>query len=175
MKPMVKQVKELIEASEPDMTVIEMNDELFACPRGIALWQEYRSRHPDGLKVPPADLTKRTDPELMPYAEHVDCCDDCNEISPEGVSLVLPFLERKNNMALKMVTFNGILTGQVSTLTSKCVVAAEEVTDDYTRTVRLTKVHIESVAETLPDDTYELSFDGMKQMLRYEGGFWNAI
>jgi hypothetical protein len=27
----------------------------------------------------------------------------------------------------------------------------------------------------LPDDTYELSFDGMKQMLRYEGGFWNAI
>jgi len=41
MKPIVKQVKELIEASEPDMTVIEMNDELFACPHGIALWQEY--------------------------------------------------------------------------------------------------------------------------------------
>jgi len=78
-------------------------------------------------------------------------------------------------MALKMVTFNGILTGQILTLASKCIVSAEAVTDDYTRTVRLTKIHIESVAETLPDDTYELSFDGMKQMLRYEGGFWNAV
>jgi hypothetical protein len=73
----------------------------------------------------------------------------------------------------KMVTFDGILTGQI--LTSKCVVSAEEVTDDYTRTVRLAKIRIQSVAETLPDDTYELSFDDMKQMLRYEGGFWNAI
>jgi hypothetical protein len=75
----------------------------------------------------------------------------------------------------KRVTFNGILAGQILTLTSKCVVSAEEVTHDYTRTVRLTKIHIESVAETLPDDTYELSFDDMKQMLTYEGGFWNAI
>jgi hypothetical protein len=75
----------------------------------------------------------------------------------------------------KMVTFNGILTGQILTSTSKCVVSAEEVTDDYTRTVRLARISIQSVAETLPDDTYELSFDGMKQMLRYEGGFWNAI
>jgi hypothetical protein len=73
----------------------------------------------------------------------------------------------------KMVTFNGILIGQV--LTSKCVVSAEEVTDDYTRTVRLAKIRIQSVAEMLPDDTYELSFDGMKQMLRYEKGFWNAV
>jgi hypothetical protein len=75
--------------------------------------------------------------------------------------------------ARRIVTFNGILTGQV--LTSKCVVSAEEVTDEYTRTVRLAKIRIQSVAEMLPDDTYELSFDGMKQMLRYEGGFWNAI
>jgi hypothetical protein len=36
MKTIVKQVKELIEASEPEMTVIEMNDELFACRHGIA-------------------------------------------------------------------------------------------------------------------------------------------
>jgi hypothetical protein len=75
----------------------------------------------------------------------------------------------------KMVTFNGILTGQILTSTSKCVVSAEEVTDDYTRTVRLARISIQSVAERLPDDTYELSFEGMKQMLRYEGGFWNAI
>jgi hypothetical protein len=31
-------------------------DEPFACPVGIALWEEYRSRNPDGLKVPLADL-----------------------------------------------------------------------------------------------------------------------
>ena len=83
----------------------------------------------------------------------------------------------EDNMAFtrKMVTFNGILTGQILTSTSKCVVSAEEVTDDYTRTVRLARISIQSVAERLPDDTYELSFESMKQMLRYEGGFWNAI
>jgi hypothetical protein len=52
----------------------------FACPVGIALWQEYRRRNPDGLKIPPVDLKDCTDPELMPYAEHVDSCDDCNEV-----------------------------------------------------------------------------------------------
>jgi hypothetical protein len=55
-------------------------EEPFACPVGIALWEEYRRRYPDGLKVPPVDLMDCTDPDLMPYAEHVDSCDDCNEV-----------------------------------------------------------------------------------------------
>jgi hypothetical protein len=55
-------------------------EEPFACPVCIALWEEYRRRMPDGLKVPPIDLMDCTDPELQPYAEHVDSCDDCNEV-----------------------------------------------------------------------------------------------
>jgi len=51
-----------------------------ASPVGLALWQEYTKRNPDGLKVPPKDLMNCTDPELMPYVLHVDTCDDCNEI-----------------------------------------------------------------------------------------------
>jgi hypothetical protein len=31
---------------------------------GEDLWQEYRRQNPDGLKVPPADLRARLDPEL---------------------------------------------------------------------------------------------------------------
>ena len=55
-------------------------EEPFACPIGNGLVREYRRRNPDGLKVPPVDLKDRTDPELMPYAEKVDSCDDCNEV-----------------------------------------------------------------------------------------------
>jgi hypothetical protein len=55
-------------------------EEPFACPIGVTLWEEYRRRNTDGLKVPPVDLMDCTDPELMPYAEHVDSCDDCNEV-----------------------------------------------------------------------------------------------
>ena len=51
-----------------------------ACPIGVAIWQEYRRRNPDGLKVPPVDLLDCTDLELMPYVVHVDSCDDCNEV-----------------------------------------------------------------------------------------------
>jgi hypothetical protein len=36
-------------------------EEPFACPAGIALWEEYRRRNPDGLKVPPIDLMDCTD------------------------------------------------------------------------------------------------------------------
>ena len=98
--------------------------------------------------VPPADLTNCTDPEITPYAKHVYSCDDCNEMTRSCQSCAA--IPRKDEqMALKIIPFNGILTGQVLTMTSKCVVAAEEVTVDYSRTVRLTKVHIERVAETL--------------------------
>ena len=31
-------------------------EEPFACPIGIALWEEYRRRNPGGLQVPPVDL-----------------------------------------------------------------------------------------------------------------------
>jgi hypothetical protein len=81
MKHILRRIRELIEASEPDTTVVELRrNEPFACPIGLALWQEHRRRNPDGLKVPPVDLMDCTDPELMPYAEHVDSCDDCNEV-----------------------------------------------------------------------------------------------
>jgi hypothetical protein len=56
------------------------HEEPFACPIGLALWQEYRRRNPDGLKVPPVDLLDCTDPELAAYVTHVDTCDDCNEV-----------------------------------------------------------------------------------------------
>jgi hypothetical protein len=55
-------------------------EEPFACPIGVALWEEYRRRTLDGRKVPPVDLKDCSDPELMPYIEHVDSCDDCNEV-----------------------------------------------------------------------------------------------
>jgi hypothetical protein len=56
------------------------NEEPFARPIGEDLRHKYRSRNPDVLKRPPVDLMDCTDPELMPYAEHVDSCDDCNEV-----------------------------------------------------------------------------------------------
>jgi hypothetical protein len=81
MKSIVRRVKELIEAAEPDMTVVGCGcEEPFACPVGIALWQEYRRSNPGGLKVPPLDTKDCTHPELMPYVTHVDSCDDCNEV-----------------------------------------------------------------------------------------------
>jgi hypothetical protein len=71
----------LIEASEPGVTLVVCGcDESFACPVGIALWQHYRRRNPYGLKVSPTALMDCTDPDLMPCAEHVESCDDCNEV-----------------------------------------------------------------------------------------------
>ena len=46
MKDILRRVKELLEAAEPDMTVIEMNGEPFACPIGVALGKEYRKTQP---------------------------------------------------------------------------------------------------------------------------------
>ena len=65
------------------MTIIEFpshDEELFACPVGLALWEEYRRRNPDGITVPPVDLMDCKDPELMAFAYHFDNCEDCNEI-----------------------------------------------------------------------------------------------
>jgi hypothetical protein len=68
MKDIVRRVKELIEAAEPDMTVVEISSsESFACPVAEALWLEYRKRNPDGLAIPPADSRNNIDPELLPY------------------------------------------------------------------------------------------------------------
>jgi hypothetical protein len=55
-------------------------DEPFACPIGVALWEEYRKRNPDGLTIPPIDGSGIKDPELIPYLKHTDLCDDCNEV-----------------------------------------------------------------------------------------------
>jgi hypothetical protein len=55
-------------------------EEPFACPIGLALWEEYRRRNPDGLKVPPEDLNDYTDPEMAAYVAHANSCDDCNEV-----------------------------------------------------------------------------------------------
>jgi hypothetical protein len=55
-------------------------EEPFDRPVGMALWGRLRRPNPDGLKVPPVDLMDNTDPKLMLYAEHIDSCDDCNEV-----------------------------------------------------------------------------------------------
>jgi hypothetical protein len=65
------------------MMIIEYatrNEKPFACPVGLAVWEEYRRRNPDGFTVPPEDLMDCTDPELMAFAYHVDTCGDCNEV-----------------------------------------------------------------------------------------------
>jgi hypothetical protein len=54
------------------MTVIEFPsravEEPFACPLGIALWQEYRRRNPNAPKMPPEDLKDDyTDPRMAAY------------------------------------------------------------------------------------------------------------
>lgn len=80
MKSIVRQVRELIETSEPDMRVVSCTrDKLFNCPVGETLWQEYRRRNQDGLKVPPVDRRGVTDPELLSYIRHGDSCHICNE------------------------------------------------------------------------------------------------
>jgi hypothetical protein len=64
---------------EPKMKILQMPagiEEPFACPIGLALREEYRRRKQSGLTVPPVDLMDCTDPDMMPYAEHVDSCDD---------------------------------------------------------------------------------------------------
>jgi len=81
MKDIVKRVKELMEAAEPDMMVVEIGcSESFACPVAKALWLDYRDRNPGGLTFPPTDSLNNRDPELIPYLEHVDSCDDCKEV-----------------------------------------------------------------------------------------------
>jgi hypothetical protein len=55
-------------------------EEPFACPIGMALWEEYRRRRPGGLNLPPVDGIDVKDPYLLPYLKHVDTCDDCNEV-----------------------------------------------------------------------------------------------
>jgi hypothetical protein len=81
MKDIVRRVKELIEAAEPDITAVEScSSESFACPVAEALWLEYRKRNPDGLAIPPTDSRNNLDPELFPYLEQVDGCDDREEV-----------------------------------------------------------------------------------------------
>jgi hypothetical protein len=55
-------------------------EEPFACPIGIALWEEYRRRNPNAPKVSPKDLMDCTDPEMAAYVAHVESCDDSNEV-----------------------------------------------------------------------------------------------
>jgi hypothetical protein len=59
---------------------IKTPDEPIACPIGLALWEEYRRRNPQGLKTPPQSPEDHPDPEPVAYFGHVDSCDDCNEV-----------------------------------------------------------------------------------------------
>jgi hypothetical protein len=70
----------------------------------------------------------------------------------------------------RMVTFNGILTGQG--LNSTCVVSAVEVKHAITGDTALSRIRIQSVAKALPEGRYELLCNGGKVMFSYEGGFW---
>lgn len=59
-------MKELIEAAEPDVTVVEFSSsESCTCPLAETLWLEYRERNPDGLAVPPLTSLNNIDPELF--------------------------------------------------------------------------------------------------------------
>jgi hypothetical protein len=81
MKPIIREIKDLLEDSEPGMTVVGCScDEPFACPIGETLWLDYRRRNPDGLTVPPECPENHPGPELAEYFEHVNGCDDCNEV-----------------------------------------------------------------------------------------------
>jgi hypothetical protein len=70
--------------AEGEMTVIQFPsravEKPFTCPIGIALWQEYRKRNPDGLTIPPTDGRNVKDPELLSYVAQVDTFNDCNEV-----------------------------------------------------------------------------------------------
>jgi hypothetical protein len=63
MKDIVRRVKELIEAAEPDMTVEGLgSSESFTCPVAEALWLEYRQGNPDGLTSPPKTAEELCEP-----------------------------------------------------------------------------------------------------------------
>jgi hypothetical protein len=53
-----------------------------ACPVGLDLWLKYRAAHPDGPTVPPecSEDYPNPVPELLAYFNHVNSCDDCNEV-----------------------------------------------------------------------------------------------
>jgi hypothetical protein len=81
MKPIVKQVKELIEASEPDMTVIKMNDDLNRLHEaisslpvtGLSLLQSFRK-----------DATRLSrEVARAPFRTACDCRDNLCEFQSE--------------------------------------------------------------------------------------------
>jgi hypothetical protein len=82
MDEIVRRIKELLEAAEPEMTVVQMDgtEKPFACPVGMALWSEYRRRNPNGFTLPPIDGVGMKDSELLPYLQHTWRCSDCKSV-----------------------------------------------------------------------------------------------
>ncbi|MBB5056065.1 hypothetical protein HDF16_000734 [Granulicella aggregans] len=53
-------------------------DDFYACPIGVALWEQYRAGHPDAQAEPPA--LPESLPDAVEYWAHANSCDDCNEV-----------------------------------------------------------------------------------------------
>jgi hypothetical protein len=52
--------------------VIDFDELFFACPVGVALWEEYRKRNIDGLTVPPTDGRGIKDPDVLLAVRGID-------------------------------------------------------------------------------------------------------
>lgn len=58
-----------------------ISEKPFACPKGIALWIQYRACDPDGFILPPEFTEGVFDENMAVYFDHRATCEDCNEIS----------------------------------------------------------------------------------------------
>ncbi len=52
--------------------------EFYACPVGVALWEQYRAGHPEASAEPPGGSEDL--PDAVAYWRHASDCDDCNEV-----------------------------------------------------------------------------------------------
>ena len=70
----------LLDEDIPGFEVDEMpsDDEFYACPVGVALWEKYRAEHPDAPTEPPEGSEDL--PDAVAYWKHASDCDNCNEV-----------------------------------------------------------------------------------------------
>jgi hypothetical protein len=55
-------------------------DDASACEIGTALWEQYRTRHPEAPAIPPDCSEDLPDPDADEYWFHVTDCSSCNEV-----------------------------------------------------------------------------------------------
>jgi len=52
-------------------------DEFYACPVGVALWEQYRAEHPDAPAGPPPSEEEALG--AVAHWDHIGGCGNCNE------------------------------------------------------------------------------------------------